>query len=341
MSEKRRGIGMACVIYPMDPANSSSSTAVFVKINHDGSAYLYSGATDLGQGSDTVLLQIASETTGIPVNRLRILTSDTELTPYDEGTGASRSTYIVGNAVRAACEDAMKEIYRSAAWKLRFADPGKLYAENGTVYLKGFPEKNISIAEAAWISERERGFPPIGKATFGTLSDAGDPETGHCRNFEKHVFGTHICEVEVNMGTGEVEILRYVAVHDCGKAINPLLLTGQIQGGISMGLGQALFENMVEDPVTGRLLNNSFTDYLLPTSMDMPRQMIVDFTETPDEDGPYGALGIGEATPCPVLPALANAVADAIGVRIYDLPLDPEKVLKAIESRKEKGKTSF
>ena len=140
------------------------------------------------------------------------------------------------------------------------------------------------------------------------------------------------------MGTGEVEILRYVAVHDCGKAINPLLLTGQIQGGISMGLGQALFENMVEDPVTGRLLNNSFTDYLLPTSMDMPRQMIVDFTETPDEDGPYGALGIGEATPCPVLPALANAVADAIGVRIYDLPLDPEKVLKAIESRKEKEK---
>lgn len=333
MSEKRRGVGVANVIYPMDPANKSSSTAVFVKINHDGSATIYNGSTDLGQGSNTVLMQIASETTGIPMAKLRILTSDTETTPYDEGTGASRSTYIVGNALKSACEDAMREIYRSAAWKLRFSDETKFYAENGVVYLKGFPEKHISIEEAAWISERERGVPAIGKATFGTLSDAGDPETGHCRNFEKHVFGTHICEVEVNMSTGEVDILRYVAVHDCGKAVNPMLLTGQIEGGISMGLGQALFENMVEDPSTGRLTNNSFTDYLLPTSLDMPRQLITDFVENPDEDAPYGALGIGEATPCPVLPAISNAVYDAIGVLIPDLPLDPDHVLKAIMSK--------
>lgn len=332
MSEKRRGIGAACVIYPMDPANKSSSTAVFVKIFHDGSAVIYSGATDLGQGSNTVLMQIASETTGIPMDKLRILTSDTETTPYDEGTGASRSTYIVGSAVKRACEDAMTELFRSAAWKLHFADPSKFYAKNGTIYLKSFPEKNISIAEAAWISERERGFPPVGKATFGTLSDAGDPETGHCRNFEKHVFGTHICEVEVDMGTGEIEILRYVAVHDCGRAVNPMLLTGQIEGGISMGLGQALFEEMQEDPATGRLLNNSFTDYLLPTSMDMPRQLITDYVESPDEDGPFGALGIGEATPCPVLPAISNAIYDAIGVLIPELPLTPERVLKAIRS---------
>ena len=117
---KKRGIGSACVIYPMDPANKSSATAVFVKIYHDGSAVVYSGATDLGQGSNTVLLQIASETTGIDLSRLRIITSDTELTPYDEGTGASRATYIVGNAVRRACEDAMRSVYEAAAWMLHF-----------------------------------------------------------------------------------------------------------------------------------------------------------------------------------------------------------------------------
>lgn len=333
MSEKRRGIGVANVIYPMDAANQSSATAVFVKINHDGSAYLYTGATDLGQGSNTVLMQIASETTGISMDRLRVISSDTELTPYDEGTGASRSTYIVGNAVKAACEEAMGEIFRSAAWHFHFADPSKFYAENGFVYLKGFPEKSISIAQAAWISERERGFSPVGKATFGTLSDDGNAENGHCRNFEKHVFGTHICEVEVDMATGEVDVLRYVAVHDCGKAVNPMLLTGQIEGGIAMGLGQALFENLREDAETGKLLNNSFTDYLLPTSMDMPKQLITAYTETPDPDAPFGALGIGEATPCPVLPAIANAVYDAIGIQICHLPLEPETVLRAIAEK--------
>lgn len=332
---KKRGIGIANVIYPMDAANKSSATAVFVKINHDGSAILYSGCTDLGQGSDTVLMQIASETLGISIDKLRFITSDTDLTPYDEGTGASRDTYIVGNCVRLACKDAMGKLLSAAAWKLSFPDASKLCVENGTIYIKSFPEKSITIAEAAWISEREHGISPIGQASFGTLSDTGDAETGRCRNFEKHIFGTHIAEVEVDTQTGAVDILRYVAVHDCGKAINPMLLTGQIEGGVAMGIGQALFERLDEDPETGRLKNNSFTDYLLPTSMDMPEQMIVDYVESCDSDGPFGALGIGEATPCPVMPAVANAVFDAIGVRINDMPLTPERVLKAlVESKK-------
>lgn len=327
---KKRGVGTACVIYPMDPANKSSSTAAFVKINHDGSATIYNGSTDLGQGSNTVLMQIASETLGISLGKLRFITSDTETTPYDEGTGASRATYIVGNCIRRACLEARKQLFEAAAWKLEFYDPSKLYAENDRIYIKTFPERWVSIGEAAWFSERQMGFPPIGKATFGTLSDAGDPETGHCRNFEKHIFGAHVAEVEVDTETGTVDVLRYVAVHDCGRAINPMLLTGQIEGGVSMGLGQALFEHLREDPVSGRLINNSFTDYLLPTSMDMPREMVVDYLENPDEDGPFGALGIGEATPCPVLPAIANAVYDAVGVLITQLPLTPERVLGAI-----------
>ncbi len=327
---KKRGIGIANVIYPMDAANKSSATAVFVKINHDGSAIIYSGCTDLGQGSGTVLMQIASETLGIPIEQLRFISSDTDLTPYDEGTGASRDTYIVGSCVRLACQDALQKLLSAAAWKLNFPDTGKLYAENGRICIKSFPEKYVTIADAAWISERQHGFSPIGQASFGTLSDSGDQETGHCRNFEKHIFGTHIAQVEVDTETGIVDVLRYVAVHDCGRAINPLLLTGQIEGGISMGLGQALFEKLEEGPATGRLINNNFTDYLLPTSMDMPEQMLVDYVESYDEDGPFGALGIGEATPCPVMPALSNAVFDATGVRITQMPLTPECVLKAL-----------
>lgn len=327
---KKKGIGIACVVYPMDPANKSSATGVVVKINHDGSACIYNGSTDLGQGSNTALMQIASETLGIDIRLIRFITSDTELTPYDEGTGASRATYIVGNAIKSACEDVKRQLLSAAAWELRMADPGKLYVEDGMVYVKTFPELHISVAEAAWASERQHGVPLIGKATFGTLSSPGDPETGHCRNFEKHIFGTHIAEVEVDTETGEIDVTRYAAVHDCGRAINPMLLTGQIEGGISMGLGQALFEHLQEDPQTGRLLNNSFTDYLLPTSMDMPKQLIVDYLETPDEEGPYGALGIGEATPCPVLPAIANAVFDATGIQITELPLTPQRILHAI-----------
>ena len=331
---KKKGVGMACVIYPMDPANKSSSTAVFVKIHHDGSAIIYSGSTDLGQGSNTVMVQIASETLGIPMRKIRFISSDTELTPYDEGTGASRATYIVGTAVKRACEDAREQLFMAASRMLNFPDTRKLYAENDHIYVKTFPEANVSISDAAWASEREFGFPIIGKATFGTLSTATVAENGHCRNFEKHVYGTHIAEIEVDTETGIIDVTRYVAVHDCGRAINPMLLTGQIEGGISMGLGQAMFEDMKEDPRTGALLNNSFTDYLLPTSMDMPKEMICDFVEYPDDEAPFGALGIGEATPCPVSPAISNALYDAIGVRIYDLPMSPQNVLKAIAEKR-------
>lgn len=332
---KKRGIGMANVIYPMDPANRSSATGVFVRVCHDGSAIIFSGATDLGQGSNTALMQIASETLGIAMDRIRFLTSDTELTPYDEGTGASRATYIVGNAIKTACEEARGQLFMAASRMLQFHDPSKFYAERGSIYLKTFPQMQVTIAQAAWASEREHGVPIMGKATFGTLSDAGNADDGHCRNFEKHVYGTHIAEIEVDTETGMMDVLRYVAVHDCGTAVNPMLLIGQIEGGISMGLGQALFEDMHEEPGTGRLVNNSFTDYLLPTSMDMPKQMLCDYVELPDEDGPYGALGIGEATPCPVCPAIANALYDAVGVRIAELPLSPQRVMEAIGRKKQ------
>lgn len=330
---KARGKGVACMIYPMDPANKSSSTGVFVKVNHDGTAVLYNGSTDLGQGSNTVLAQIAAETLGIGVRDIRVITSDTDLTPYDEGTGASRITYIVGSAVKSACEQARNMLFNAAARELRFEDPQKFRVRDGLIYLDTFPETNITVAEAAYKSERVHGFPVIASATFGTLSNEPDPETGHCRTFEKFIYATQAAEVEVDCNTGQIEILRFVAVHDCGRAVNPMLLEGQIHGGVVMGLGQTLMENMTEDRETGRLINNSFADYLMPTSLDLPEQFIVDYVEVPDEDAPYGALGVSEPTPCPVAPAIANAIYDATGVRVYELPITPERMLALLNSR--------
>ena len=324
------GKGMACMIYPMDPANKSSATGVFVKINHDGTAIIYNGSTDLGQGSNTALTQIAAEVLTIPVEHIKFITSDTEITPYDEGTGASRITYVVGHALQEACENAMKVLFTAASRVLGIADPRKLYASDGYIYYDTFPSVNISIKEAAWISERAHGFPVLGMATFATLSNDPDPETGHARHFEKHIYATQIAEVAVDTDTGIVDITKFIAVHDCGRAINPMLLEGQIEGGIAMGIGQTFMEEMVEDAVTGELFNDSFADYLIPTALDMPWQIVVDYVEIPDKEGPFGALGVSEPAPCPVAPAIANAIYDAIGVRFTSLPITPAKILAAL-----------
>ena len=329
---KKKGKGMACMIYPMDPSNKSSSTGVFVKINHDGTVILFNGSSDLGQGSNTVLAQIAAETLGIPVSDIRVITADTEITPYDEGTGASRTTYIVGRAVKDACEKARDVLIEAASKSLNVSDPRKLYVDKGYICLDTFPSLRISIKEAAWLSEREYGVPIMGTATYGTMSYFQDEKSGQGRHYEKHIFATQIAEIQVDTQTGEIDILKFIAVHDCGHAINPMLVRGQIEGGVIMGIGYTLFEEMIEDKETGELLNNSFTDYLIPTSMDLPKKFIVDYIEVEDKDGPYGAIGVGEPTACPVAPAILNAVYDAIGIRITDLPITPEKILKEIKS---------
>lgn len=328
---KKKGSGMALMVYPQDPSNASSSTAVFVKVNHDGSAVMYNGATDLGQGSNTVLVQIASEVLGIPVQNIRFITSDTELTPYDEGTGASRTTYIVGRAVKDACEQARETLFRAAARHLGFADHRKFYIRCGLICLDTFPDINISVKEAAYLSERVHGFPVLGQATYATLSSKEDQENGHCRHYEKHTYATQMAEVEVDTGTGEIRILKFVAVHSCGLAINPMLVEGQIQGGVAQGIGQAMMEELIESHTDGRLLTNNFAEYHLPTAMDMPENFLVDYVEIPDKDGPFGALGVSEPASAPTLAAIHNAVCSALGFRINALPLTPERVLLAIK----------
>lgn len=328
-SVKKRGKGIASMFYPIGFTSYPNPGAAFVKVNQDGTAFVYTGATDVGQGSTTVLAQIAAEELGIAYANITMVTSDTKLTPFDMGTVASRVTYIVGNAVKRAAAEAKQILLEVAAEELKVAVEG-LEAGGGEIYVKGFPKRKIAISEVARGAEAGKGRPPIGSGSFNPVTTFLDSETGQGKPYGAYVFATQIAEVEVDTETGEIEVLEIVAVHDCGKAINPMLVEGQIEGGVSMGLGYGLMEEIVLQE--GEVKNPQFTDYMLPTALDVP-EIKVSIVERPEPTGPFGAKGIGEPSLLPTAPAIVNAIYDAVGVRIRDLPATPEKILKALKAR--------
>lgn len=330
---KKRGRGCACMFYPVGSTAKANPTAAVIKVNHDGTVTVFVGVSDIGQGSSTVLAQIVVEELGVPFAAVRMVTADTELTPYDSGTGASRVTYIAGNALKNAAAQAKAILHEVAAQELGVDDPAELSSGKGRIYLTENPERSISIGTAAWTSERVEGRPVVTTGYYNPSTSDFDAVTGQGNPFEVYSFATQVAEVEVDTKTGEVEILRIVAVHDCGRAINPLLTEGQVQGGVVMGVGQALLEDIWEDDATGHVINNSFTDYLVPTAVDSPGQIEIHLLEEDFEKGPFGAKGIGEPTALPTAPAIMNAIYDAIGVRIYDLPATPEKILRKLKEK--------
>ncbi|MFQ5857242.1 MAG: xanthine dehydrogenase family protein molybdopterin-binding subunit [Anaerolineae bacterium] len=328
---KKRGKGIACMIYPIGFTSYPNPGAAFIKVNLDGTAVVFTGATDVGQGSTTALAQIAAEELGIPYNAVTMVTSDTERTPYDLGSVASRVTYIVGNAVKQAGAEAKRVLLEVASEKLEVRTED-LEVGDGLIYVRGFPEHNISIAEAAAEATTVKGRPPMGAGSYNPVTTFLDPQTGQGKPYEEYVYATQIAEIEVDTETGEVEILRIAAAHDCGKAINPMLLEGQLEGGIAMGLGYGLLEEMVLEG--GEVRNQQFTDYLLPTALDVP-EIELAIVEKPAPKGPFGAKGIAEASPLPTAPAIINAIYDAVGVRIRELPATPEKILAALQAKQE------
>lgn len=327
---KKRGIGMATMLYPMDPSAPSSATAVYVRMNYDGTVMLHTGAMDVGQGSNTYLAQIAGEVLGVGMVDIRVISADTVYTPYDDCTASSRVMYIVGRCVKDACEKARAMLLDSASRYLGITQPDKLYIENGHICLDTYPDISMSVKEAANYAQNVVGGPVQGAATFVTITSPLREEDGHGRVYEKHIYATHIAQVEVDTETGIVDVLKYVAVTDCGQVINPLLLEGQLEGGISQGIGYALTEELIERPSDASLQTETFSDYHIPTMADMPHVMVTDYVEAPDKDGPFGAKGASEPTIVPVAPAIANAVSNAIGIRFDSLPLSPEKVLSAL-----------
>jgi CO/xanthine dehydrogenase Mo-binding subunit len=328
---KRRGRGMACMWYPIGFTVAANPSSAVVKMNEDGTATLLTGTVETGQGSLTILAQIAAQELGIATEDVHVVSADTDTTPMDTGAIASRTTYVTGNATRLAAEKAKLILFDIAAPMLG-VKPAQLEAKDHKIMVKGYPQRNIHIGDVANHARLVTGEPPIGSASFNPHTVALDPETGQGKPFGTYVYATQIAEVEVDDETGEVEVLRIVASHDCGTAINPMLVEGQVEGGVSMGVGFALEEEILFNK-DGVQMNPNLTNYIMPTSLDMP-EVEVDIVDNYDPSGPFGAKGVGEPTLVPTAAAIVNAIYDAVGVRIYSLPATAEKVHAAMKAKR-------
>ncbi len=316
------------MFYPIGFTSYANPGSAFLKINQDGTAVLSIGTVDVGQGSTTILAQIAAEELGIEYDKISVIAADTKLTPFDAGTVASRVTYIVGNAVKSAAAQARQILFEVAAEELGVS-PNGLMSGEGFIHVAGFPERRAAISAVAQ-KAYGKGRPPMGIGSFNPVTTMLDKETGHGKPFGAYVYGAQVAEVEVDTETGEVEILKITAVHDCGKMINPLFVEGQVEGGVAMGVGFGMMEEMVVEQ--GRVRNPQLTDYIVPTALDVP-EIVTSIVERPEPTGPFGAKGIGEPSLLPTAPAIVNAIQNAVGVRIRDLPATPEKVLKALQEK--------
>ena len=330
---KRRGRGIACMWYPIGFTVAANPSAAVVKVNEDGTATLLTGTVETGQGSLTILAQIVAEELGIATDSVHVVSADTDTTPMDTGAIASRTTYVTGNAARLAAANA-KEILFEVAAPLLGVKPHQLEVKDYKIQVKGFPQRSVHIGDVADRARGVNGQPPLGSASFNPATVALDPETGQGVPFATYVYATQIAEVDVDDETGEVEVLRIAASHDCGTPINPMLVEGQVEGGISMGVGMALEEEMLFD-ANGKLINPNLTNYIMPTSLDMPK-VEVDIVDNYDPTGPFGAKGVGEPTCVATAAAIMNAIHDAVGVRILSLPATAEKVWAALQEKRAK-----
>jgi CO/xanthine dehydrogenase Mo-binding subunit len=325
------GKGFACI---QKPTRSPTTSNAGVTVNAHGEVTVLAGTVEIGQGCNTILSQVAAEELKVPMEKVRMHQLDTDVIPYDASTTSSRSTYHMGNAVRRAAIHARQQIAETAGPMLE-ANVQDLDFGDGKVFLKDQPQMALPIGE---VVKRKLGINGIvrgdGSYTYEIGKDL-DLETGHSDHASAfYMYATQAAEVAVDEESGRVRLLRMSAAHDVGKAINPLNCVAQIEGGVAMGIGSALHEEMVIDK-TGKVRNPSFLDYHLVTSLDVPK-MIPIIVECPEPEGPYGAKGLGEPGLAPTPAAIGNAVADALGIRVYDLPLKPENVYWAIQNKKKK-----
>jgi len=331
---KKRGRGIACMWYPVGFTGSANPSAATVIVNEDGTATLLTGTVEIGQGSLTVLGQIAAEELGLASDDVTVVSADTDVTPMDTGPIASRTTYVTGNAVQIAASQAKEILFETAASMLGVTvTPEHLEACAREIRVIGFPEKSLPIAKVARQSLSILGRPVMSTASYNPKTVPLDTEAGQGKPFNTYVYATQIAEVEVETDTGKVDVLRIVAAHDCGTPVNPALVEGQIEGGICTGIGFALTEEIVFQD--GVQINPRLSDYVIPTALDMPKVEAI-IVDNYDPTGPFGAKGVGEPTLVPTAPAILNAIYDAVGVRLYSLPATPEKVLKAIREQREK-----
>jgi CO/xanthine dehydrogenase Mo-binding subunit len=315
--------GFGVALLHKSPTTSASSSNARVRIDADGQVELFIGATDVGGGTGTSLGQIVAEELQLPLSAIRVVIADTDLTPFDHGTYSSRVTPYVGAAVKLAAADARRQIMETAArlWNLP-AEAVRFVT--GKVSAKG--QQSLSLAE---VLEQSRAEEIVGLGTSQSKRLWAEDAAQQTKESSAPgwPFGAQAVEVAVDRESGVIKLIRVASAHDVGKAINPLAVTGQIEGGIMMGLGYALSEGLLFDE--GKITNASFADYKIPTVRDIPVAMSIIVEKNYDSE-PYGAKGVGEMSVFGIAPAVANAIARLTGVRIKDLPMSAEKVLEQL-----------
>jgi 4-hydroxybenzoyl-CoA reductase subunit alpha len=368
---KGRGLGVACSHYVSGAANSiirsdMPHSTVNIKIDRDGGVVVYTGASDIGQGSDTMVAQITAETLGCSLGRVKVIAADTDLTPIDIGSYSSRVTFMNGNATLRAAQDVKKQIATAAAKKMNCAVEELVFRED-QVRRKDFADKSVRATQSeasvsghvegqilrGSLQQKRKDEGPKDQLSFeeavvaaidfhGALSGTGSYAPPQEARGGKHKgagvgpspaysYSAQVAEVSVDEETGEVTVHKVWASHDCGRALNPVSVEGQIIGSVWMGMGQALTEEMVWKD--GMLMNPGLLEYRSPSSIESPEVEAI-IVESIDPEGPFGAKECSEGSLAATIPAISNAIYDAVGVRLHESPFTPERVLAALRAKK-------
>ena len=331
-----RGLGFAVSSYLSGAGtaiywNDMPHSEVQLKLDRNGGVSLLCGAIDIGQGSDHILAAIAAEVLGVSLEDIQLTTADTDLTPIDLGSYSSRVTFMAGNAAKAAAERARGLLFDAAARHLG-CEPDELAARDRRIFRRGRPEDGISFAQAVQLAEAGNGV-VVTSGSYTPPRLAGPYKGSGVGPSPAYSYSAAVVEVDCDRATGEVRVPEVWIAHDVGRAINPMLVVGQVEGSVYMALGEALMEEQ-----TFRLGLHKFPsllEYKSPTALEAP-VMHTYLVETIDREGPFGAKEAGQGPLLPVIPAVANAVYDALGVRIDEIPITPDKVLKALHDRQQR-----
>ena len=333
-TKRLRGVGVSAMIHVSGNRGALEwdGSEAWIRLYEDGTAVLFSGESELGQGKNTVLVQIAAQAIGLSLDQVHAAPVDTEACPFALGPYSSKTTVLAGNAVRNAGLRLRDQILEVASAMIP-APLETIRVRDGLIFVEGEAEPRLTVKEVVRFAHTHEGrhtffargiFDP-GKVRIGPQNDYyGDVSA-------TYPFAAHFAEVEVDQETGQVALLRYVAAHDIGKAINPMAAEGQVRGGVVQGLGYALTEAVLFKE--GKVQNPTLLDYVLMTSLDVPPIEPI-LVESADPVGPYGAKGLGEATLIPVAAAIANAIAHATGVRFTEMPITPERICLALRGRR-------
>ncbi len=333
---KGRGIGFSCASHPSGPRlGGHFGSSVILKLVEDGKVIVTHGGTEIGQGCNTIFCQMVAEVLGLPIEDVEQGVSDSDTTVFDSGMFGDRCTFWDGNAAILAGKDLKRQLATVAAKDL-MAEPEALEFQNRRIFVKDDPSRSMDFLLAVRKTYYEHGAPLYGRGYWAATDiDLVDWKTGKGNLAHGLDFIATAIELDVDEETGKVTLLKSAHGDDAGQPINPLMLDGQVLGGSTHMMGHGLMEESLYDE-KGRALNCSWRDYKQPTSMDVPLEAVVEHIHTHDPYGPFGAKGAGEASSCSTLAAIANGVYDAVGVRIKDLPITPEKILQALKHKEGK-----